>query len=102
MANTADAQLELCYEPELPAAAKLERLAGASGVAKVRPATAPTTAPRHRAHHRALPLRPATAPTIASTPANKHNTRGCCQHHRLRSRRLAPPPHAAAAAASRR
>jgi hypothetical protein len=35
VATAAGAELELCYEPELPSAAKLERLAGASGVAKV-------------------------------------------------------------------
>ena len=38
VATTAGAELELCYEPEMPSTAKLERLAGASGVAKVRSA----------------------------------------------------------------
>ena len=35
VATAAGAELELCYEPELPTVAKLERLAGTSGVAKV-------------------------------------------------------------------
>ena len=38
LATSAGATLDLCYEPELPPAPKLERLAGASGVAKVRSA----------------------------------------------------------------
>ena len=37
-ATTAGAELDLCYEPEPPSASKLERSAGASGVAKVKSA----------------------------------------------------------------
>ena len=38
VATSAGAELDLCFEPELPSSAKLERLAGTSGVAKGRAA----------------------------------------------------------------